>query len=177
MSPSSFSRQHPPCSRSFDRKLKAPEPTSRWPRRQCWFCRSRCDAGVRIARCFQLDIAPCRAGSPRTTMSVLLNYDDKEGYSAHWESGDRAHQAGATTSTSSSAAGSFPYKQGLVVERAAEHGPTCSTSSRRANRGVSTTSPTVISSAFWAYPSIVRLPDNLIAPDLARRDRNPKAGH
>jgi hypothetical protein len=42
---------------------------------------------------------------------LLESYHDKDGYSAHWESGDRASQAGATTSSIKFSGRIVPYKR------------------------------------------------------------------
>jgi hypothetical protein len=42
---------------------------------------------------------------------LLESYDDKDGYSAHWESGERANQAGATTSSVKFSGRIVPYKR------------------------------------------------------------------
>lgn len=60
----------------------------------------------------QLDIAPLPRRFTADDHVVLLeSYDDKEGYSAHWESGDRAHQARATTSSIKFSGRIVPYKR------------------------------------------------------------------
>ena len=40
---------------------------------------------------------------------LLESYHEKEGYSAHWESGDRAHQAGAMVSSIKFSGRIVPY--------------------------------------------------------------------
>ena len=42
---------------------------------------------------------------------LLESYHDKDGYSAHWESGDRAHQAGAMVSSIKFSGRIVPYKR------------------------------------------------------------------
>lgn len=60
----------------------------------------------------ELEIGPIpgRFGSDEHVV-LLESYDDDAGYSAHWETGDRAHQAGATTSTVKFSGRLVPYKR------------------------------------------------------------------
>lgn len=60
----------------------------------------------------ELDIVAAPRRFDADTHVVLLeSYHDKEGYSAHWESGDRAHQAGAVVSSIKFSGRIVPYKR------------------------------------------------------------------
>lgn len=60
----------------------------------------------------ELDItAVPRRFSADDHVVLLESYDDKDGYSAHWESGERASQAGATTSSVKFSGRLVPYKR------------------------------------------------------------------
>jgi hypothetical protein len=60
----------------------------------------------------QLDIAAVpRKFTAGQHVVLLESYHDTDGYSAHWESGDRANQAGATTSSIKFSGRIVPYKR------------------------------------------------------------------
>ncbi len=59
-----------------------------------------------------LNVAPVpRRFAADEPVVLLESYDDKAGYNAHWESGDRAHQAGATTSSVKFSGRVVPYRR------------------------------------------------------------------
>lgn len=56
-------------------------------------------------------VAAPRKFSADEHVVLLESYHDEEGYSAHWESGDRAHQAGALVSSIKFSGRIVPYKR------------------------------------------------------------------
>ena len=87
---------------------------------------------------------------------LLESYHEMEGYSAHWQSGDRANQAGATVSSIKFSGRMVPYKRPWSSNELQNMDATVFNQLRRASLGVSITSPSVTSSAFWVWDRSTR---------------------